>query len=60
MKRTLAAFCGLMIGASVLASPAQALPVVPASAPASATTAPTTVWFLAGFYVVGGGYYYNC
>ncbi|MBZ9956482.1 BA14K family protein [Mesorhizobium sp. B2-4-2] len=59
MKRTITAFCGLMIGATGLASPAEALPVVPASAPASVATAPTPVWFRRGFYVVGGGYYYN-
>ncbi|RVA75309.1 BA14K family protein, partial [Mesorhizobium sp. M7A.F.Ca.US.006.04.2.1] len=31
MKRTITAFCSLMIGATVLASPAEALPVVPAT-----------------------------
>ncbi|RUX24290.1 BA14K family protein [Mesorhizobium sp. M7A.F.Ca.US.011.01.1.1] len=59
MKRTITAFCGLTIGATVLTSPTEALPVAPASAPASVTTAPTPVWFRRGFYVVGGGYFYN-
>lgn len=59
MKPTITAFCGLVIGATVLTSPAEALPVAPASAPPSVATAPTQVWFRRGFYVVGGGYYYN-
>jgi hypothetical protein len=59
MKRTVTAFCGLMLGASALASPAEAMPIVPARAPASVTSQATPVWYRRGFYVVGGAYYYN-
>lgn len=57
MKRIITALCGLMLGACTLAPQARALPIVPV--PASASTAPTPVWFRRGFYGVGGGYYYN-
>ncbi|TIS54552.1 BA14K family protein [Mesorhizobium sp.] len=59
MKRTITAFCGLMLGASVLASPANALPGVPASGLTSASTAPEPIRYRRGFYVAGGAYYYN-
>ncbi|MBN9551408.1 MAG: BA14K family protein, partial [Alphaproteobacteria bacterium] len=59
MKRIATAFCGLMLGVSALASPAGAVPVVPAAGQASLTSQATPVWYRRGFYVVGGAYYYN-
>jgi hypothetical protein len=59
MKRIATAFCGLMLGASALASPAGAVPVMPAPGQASLTSQATPVWYRRGFYVVGGAYYYN-
>lgn len=59
MRQTITAFWGLMLGASVLASPAHALPAVPASGLTSATIAPEPIRHRRGFYVVGGAYYYN-
>ncbi|CAN7670599.1 BA14K family protein [Mesorhizobium sp. LjNodule214] len=59
MKPTITALCGLMLGASALGSPAEALPIVPASAPVSVAAQPTPVWYRRGFYVAGSVYYYN-
>ncbi|TIV93716.1 MAG: BA14K family protein, partial [Mesorhizobium sp.] len=59
MKWIATAFCGLVLGASMLASPAEAVPIVPAPGQASVTSQATPVWYRRGFYVVGGVYYYN-
>ncbi|RWD65547.1 BA14K family protein [Mesorhizobium sp.] len=59
MKWIVTAFCGLVLGASMLASPAEAVPIVPAPGQASVSSQATPVWYRRGFYVVGGVYYYN-
>ena len=59
MNRTITAFCGVMLAAATLASPAEAIPLAAPTAPTSVTSQATPVWYRRGFYVVGGAYYYN-
>jgi len=59
MNRTITAFCGVMLAAATLASPAEAIPLAAPAAPTSVTSQATPVWYRRGFYVVGGAYYYN-
>ena len=59
MNRTITAFCGVMLAAATLASPAEAIPLAAPAAPTSVTSQATPVWYRRGFYVTGGAYYYN-
>ncbi|TGS15817.1 BA14K family protein [Mesorhizobium sp. M2E.F.Ca.ET.209.01.1.1] len=59
MKWISTALCGLVLGVSMLASPAEAVPIMPAPGQAFVTSQATPIWYRRGFYVVGGAHYYN-